>query len=124
MGALRPAQLPPPVCLAGNAQNTLAQPAVWLTIALTTVVCILPVVAFRFLRLSLRPDLSDTVSLGAVETWLAALIYPPACAAAAVRAWCGRVPVCPLTLVVGSSCLGTPVTLPSLIPTRSATRSW
>ncbi|KAK1329132.1 hypothetical protein QTO34_011311 [Cnephaeus nilssonii] len=45
----------------GNAQNTLAQPAVWLTIALTTVVCILPVVAFRFLKLNLRPDLSDTV---------------------------------------------------------------
>ncbi|XP_026579260.1 phospholipid-transporting ATPase ID-like [Pseudonaja textilis] len=45
----------------GNAQNTLAQPAVWLTIALTTVVCIMPVVAFRFLKLDLRPELSDTV---------------------------------------------------------------
>lgn len=45
----------------GNAQNTLAQPTVWLTIALTTVVCILPVVAFRFLKLNLKPDLSDTV---------------------------------------------------------------
>ncbi|XP_021014483.1 phospholipid-transporting ATPase ID isoform X1 [Mus caroli] len=45
----------------GNAQNTLAQPTVWLTIALTTAVCIMPVVAFRFLRLSLKPDLSDTV---------------------------------------------------------------
>uniref|UniRef100_A0A673T6F2 Phospholipid-transporting ATPase n=1 Tax=Suricata suricatta TaxID=37032 RepID=A0A673T6F2_SURSU len=45
----------------GNAQSTLAQPAVWLTIALTTVVCILPVLAFRFLKLSLKPDLSDTV---------------------------------------------------------------
>ncbi|XP_039074863.1 phospholipid-transporting ATPase ID isoform X3 [Hyaena hyaena] len=45
----------------GNAQSTLAQPTVWLTIALTTVVCILPVVAFRFLKLSLKPDLSDTV---------------------------------------------------------------
>ncbi|XP_060057456.1 phospholipid-transporting ATPase ID isoform X5 [Erinaceus europaeus] len=48
-------------CFVGNAQNTLAQPAVWLTIVLTTVVCILPVVAFRFLKLSLKPDLSDTV---------------------------------------------------------------
>uniref|UniRef100_A0A670JKR6 Phospholipid-transporting ATPase n=1 Tax=Podarcis muralis TaxID=64176 RepID=A0A670JKR6_PODMU len=48
----------------GNAQNTLAQPAVWLTIALTTVVCIMPVVAFRFLKLDLKPELSDTVSLG------------------------------------------------------------
>ncbi|NXK85775.1 AT8B2 ATPase, partial [Formicarius rufipectus] len=45
----------------GNAQNTLAQPAVWLTIALTTVVCIVPVVAFRFLKLDLKPELSDTV---------------------------------------------------------------
>lgn len=47
--------------LAGNAQNTLAQPTVWLTIALTTVVCIMPVVAFRFLKLDLKPELSDTV---------------------------------------------------------------
>ncbi|MBV94382.1 Phospholipid-transporting ATPase ID, partial [Eschrichtius robustus] len=45
----------------GNAQNTLAQPTVWLTIVLTTVVCIMPVVAFRFLKLNLKPDLSDTV---------------------------------------------------------------
>ncbi|XP_015997328.2 phospholipid-transporting ATPase ID isoform X2 [Rousettus aegyptiacus] len=45
----------------GNAQNTLAQPAVWLTIALTAAVCVLPVVAFRFLKLQLRPGLSDTV---------------------------------------------------------------
>ncbi|XP_068270490.1 phospholipid-transporting ATPase ID isoform X2 [Nyctibius grandis] len=45
----------------GNAQNTLAQPTVWLTIALTTVVCIMPVVAFRFLKLDLKPQLSDTV---------------------------------------------------------------
>uniref|UniRef100_A0A7M4F8Q3 Phospholipid-transporting ATPase n=1 Tax=Crocodylus porosus TaxID=8502 RepID=A0A7M4F8Q3_CROPO len=44
----------------GNAQNTLAQPIVWLTIALTTVVCIMPVVAFRFLKLDLKPELSDT----------------------------------------------------------------
>lgn len=48
-------------CPPGNAQNTLAQPTVWLTIVLTTAVCIMPVVAFRFLRLSLKPDLSDTV---------------------------------------------------------------
>ncbi|NWV27013.1 AT8B2 ATPase, partial [Origma solitaria] len=45
----------------GNAQNTLAQPTVWLTIALTTVVCVMPVVAFRFLKLDLKPELSDTV---------------------------------------------------------------
>ncbi|XP_066194016.1 phospholipid-transporting ATPase ID isoform X3 [Sylvia atricapilla] len=45
----------------GNAQNTLSQPTVWLTIALTAVVCIVPVVAFRFLKLDLKPELSDTV---------------------------------------------------------------
>lgn len=55
--ALTGLMLPPP----GNAQNTLAQPTVWLTIALTTVVCIMPVVAFRFLKLDLKPELSDTV---------------------------------------------------------------
>ncbi|XP_017324395.1 phospholipid-transporting ATPase ID isoform X1 [Ictalurus punctatus] len=45
----------------GSAQNTLAQPVVWLTIALATVICIVPVVAFRFLKLNLKPQLSDTV---------------------------------------------------------------
>ena len=54
-----------PTPLLGNAQNTLAQPAVWLTIALTTVICIMPVVAFRFLKLDLKPELSDTVSASA-----------------------------------------------------------
>uniref|UniRef100_A0A3B4D376 Phospholipid-transporting ATPase n=1 Tax=Pygocentrus nattereri TaxID=42514 RepID=A0A3B4D376_PYGNA len=41
--------------------NTLAQPVVWLTIALATVICIAPVLAFRFLKLDLKPQLSDTV---------------------------------------------------------------
>lgn len=36
----------------------------WLTIALTTVICIMPVVAFRFLKLDLKPELSDTVRFG------------------------------------------------------------
>uniref|UniRef100_A0A8D0CGF6 Phospholipid-transporting ATPase n=1 Tax=Scleropages formosus TaxID=113540 RepID=A0A8D0CGF6_SCLFO len=45
----------------GNAQNTLQQPVVWLTIALATVICIVPVLAFRFLKLDLKPQLSDTV---------------------------------------------------------------
>lgn len=45
----------------GNAQNTLAQPTVWIIIILTTIVCIMPVVAFRFLKLDLKPQLSDTV---------------------------------------------------------------
>uniref|UniRef100_H2M0W5 Phospholipid-transporting ATPase n=1 Tax=Oryzias latipes TaxID=8090 RepID=H2M0W5_ORYLA len=45
----------------GNAQNTLLQPVVWLTIALATAICIVPVLAFRFLKLDLKPQLSDTV---------------------------------------------------------------
>ncbi|XP_048881278.1 phospholipid-transporting ATPase ID isoform X1 [Brienomyrus brachyistius] len=45
----------------GSAQNTLIQPVVWMTIALATVVCIVPVLAFRFLKLDLKPQLSDTV---------------------------------------------------------------
>ncbi|XP_063055580.1 phospholipid-transporting ATPase ID [Engraulis encrasicolus] len=45
----------------GSGQNTLEQPVVWLTIALATVICIAPVLAFRFLKLDLKPQLSDTV---------------------------------------------------------------
>ncbi|XP_076135922.1 phospholipid-transporting ATPase ID isoform X3 [Alosa pseudoharengus] len=45
----------------GSAQNTLEQPVVWLTIALATVICIAPVLTFRFLKLDLKPQLSDTV---------------------------------------------------------------
>uniref|UniRef100_A0A3Q2XM92 Phospholipid-transporting ATPase n=1 Tax=Hippocampus comes TaxID=109280 RepID=A0A3Q2XM92_HIPCM len=45
----------------GSAQSTLLQPVVWLTIALATVICIVPVLAFRFLKLDLKPQLSDTV---------------------------------------------------------------
>ncbi|XP_062897993.1 phospholipid-transporting ATPase ID-like isoform X3 [Mobula hypostoma] len=44
-----------------NANNTLGQPVVWLTIALSTVICIIPVIAFRFLKLDLQPQLADTV---------------------------------------------------------------
>uniref|UniRef100_A0A8K9V7I2 Phospholipid-transporting ATPase n=1 Tax=Oncorhynchus mykiss TaxID=8022 RepID=A0A8K9V7I2_ONCMY len=45
----------------GSAQSTLVQPLVWLTIVLATVICIVPVLAFRFLKLDLKPQLSDTV---------------------------------------------------------------
>uniref|UniRef100_A0A6Q2XZV2 Phospholipid-transporting ATPase n=1 Tax=Esox lucius TaxID=8010 RepID=A0A6Q2XZV2_ESOLU len=44
----------------GSSQSTLVQPLVWLTIALATVICIVPVLAFRFLKLDLKPQLSDT----------------------------------------------------------------
>uniref|UniRef100_A0A3B4A170 Phospholipid-transporting ATPase n=1 Tax=Periophthalmus magnuspinnatus TaxID=409849 RepID=A0A3B4A170_9GOBI len=45
----------------GTAQSTLLQPVVWLTIALATAICVVPVLTFRFLKLDLRPQLSDTV---------------------------------------------------------------
>uniref|UniRef100_A0A674MU15 Phospholipid-transporting ATPase n=1 Tax=Takifugu rubripes TaxID=31033 RepID=A0A674MU15_TAKRU len=45
----------------GHAQSTLLQPVVWLTIALATAICIVPVLAFRFLKVNLKPQLSDTV---------------------------------------------------------------
>ncbi|XP_056901692.1 phospholipid-transporting ATPase ID isoform X2 [Takifugu flavidus] len=45
----------------GSAQSTLLQPVVWLTIALATAICIVPVLAFRFLKVNLKPQLSDTV---------------------------------------------------------------
>uniref|UniRef100_A0A3Q3W7G7 Phospholipid-transporting ATPase n=1 Tax=Mola mola TaxID=94237 RepID=A0A3Q3W7G7_MOLML len=45
----------------GHAQSTLLQPVVWLTIALATVICIVPVLVFRFLKVDLKPQLSDMV---------------------------------------------------------------
>ncbi|XP_028985138.1 phospholipid-transporting ATPase ID [Betta splendens] len=45
----------------GSAQSTLLQPVVWLTIALATAICVVPVLAVRFLKLDLKPQLSDTV---------------------------------------------------------------
>uniref|UniRef100_A0A7N6BJ68 Phospholipid-transporting ATPase n=1 Tax=Anabas testudineus TaxID=64144 RepID=A0A7N6BJ68_ANATE len=45
----------------GRAHSTLMQPVVWLTIALATAICTVPVLAVRFLKLDLKPQLSDTV---------------------------------------------------------------
>ncbi|XP_076016071.1 phospholipid-transporting ATPase ID-like [Genypterus blacodes] len=45
----------------GTARNSLNQPNVWLTILLTSILCILPVVAFRFVVLQLRPTINDKV---------------------------------------------------------------
>ncbi|KAL4004967.1 hypothetical protein ACER0C_004680 [Sarotherodon galilaeus] len=47
--------------LIGAARNTLNQPNVWLTIFLTFLLCILPVVAFRFIFIQLRPTINDKV---------------------------------------------------------------
>ncbi|XP_075042749.1 phospholipid-transporting ATPase ID-like [Mixophyes fleayi] len=45
----------------GTARNSLNQPSIWLAIFLTTVLCVLPVVAYRFLRSQLKPTFSDKV---------------------------------------------------------------
>ncbi|XP_051925175.1 phospholipid-transporting ATPase ID-like isoform X2 [Hippocampus zosterae] len=45
----------------GTARNTLSQPNVWLTIGLTSILCILPVVTYRFLLILLRPTINDKV---------------------------------------------------------------
>uniref|UniRef100_A0A8B9LUA2 Phospholipid-transporting ATPase n=1 Tax=Astyanax mexicanus TaxID=7994 RepID=A0A8B9LUA2_ASTMX len=47
----------------GTARNSLNQPNVWLTIFLTTILCVLPVVALRFLLIQLRPTINDKVHL-------------------------------------------------------------
>lgn len=45
----------------GVARNSLSQPNIWLTVLLTSLLCILPVVAFRFILLLLRPTINDKV---------------------------------------------------------------
>uniref|UniRef100_A0A670IWD6 Phospholipid-transporting ATPase n=1 Tax=Podarcis muralis TaxID=64176 RepID=A0A670IWD6_PODMU len=43
----------------GSARNTLNQPNVWLSIFLCVTLCVLPVVGFRFLKVQLKPTISD-----------------------------------------------------------------
>ncbi|KAM6953984.1 phospholipid-transporting ATPase ID-like [Aplochiton taeniatus] len=57
MYLLLPASFP----FIGAGRNTLNQPNVWLTILLTTILCVLPVVAYRFLLIQLRPTINDKV---------------------------------------------------------------
>nr|XP_060474559.1 probable phospholipid-transporting ATPase IM isoform X10 [Panthera onca] len=45
----------------GNARHSLAQKCIWLVILLTTVASVMPVVAFRFLKVDLCPALSDQI---------------------------------------------------------------
>uniref|UniRef100_A0A670IYH9 Phospholipid-transporting ATPase n=1 Tax=Podarcis muralis TaxID=64176 RepID=A0A670IYH9_PODMU len=45
----------------GSARNTLNQPNVWLSIFLCVTLCVLPVVGFRFLKVQLKPTISDQV---------------------------------------------------------------
>ncbi|XP_056146769.1 probable phospholipid-transporting ATPase IM [Lampris incognitus] len=45
----------------GTARNSLNQPNVWLTILLTSILCALPVVAFRFTLIQMWPTINDKV---------------------------------------------------------------
>ncbi|KAI1905184.1 hypothetical protein AGOR_G00013520 [Albula goreensis] len=45
----------------GTARNSLNQPNVWLTVLLTSILCVLPVVAYRFLLIQLWPNINDKV---------------------------------------------------------------
>ncbi|XP_041706952.2 phospholipid-transporting ATPase ID [Coregonus clupeaformis] len=45
----------------GTARNSLNQPNMWLTMLLTSILCVLPVVAYRFLRILLWPTINDKV---------------------------------------------------------------
>ncbi|XP_077570328.1 phospholipid-transporting ATPase ID-like isoform X2 [Stigmatopora nigra] len=55
--------LPSAFSFVGTARNSLSQPNVWLTIMLTSILCILPVVSYRFLFILLRPTINDKVML-------------------------------------------------------------
>ncbi|XP_059192884.1 phospholipid-transporting ATPase ID-like [Centropristis striata] len=45
----------------GTARNSLNQPNIWLTIFLTSILCVLPVVTYRFLFVQLCPSINDKV---------------------------------------------------------------
>ncbi|KAM7415669.1 hypothetical protein PAMA_017953 [Pampus argenteus] len=45
----------------GTARNTLNQPNVWLTVFLTSFLCVLPVLTYRFLLVQLCPTINDKV---------------------------------------------------------------
>ncbi|XP_066566779.1 phospholipid-transporting ATPase ID [Amia ocellicauda] len=52
----------------GTARNSLSQPNVWLTIILTSILCVLPVVAYRFILILVRPTINDKVRFKMSET--------------------------------------------------------
>uniref|UniRef100_A0A674D6M4 Phospholipid-transporting ATPase n=1 Tax=Salmo trutta TaxID=8032 RepID=A0A674D6M4_SALTR len=61
----------------GTARNSLNQPNVWLTILLTSILCVLPVVAYRFLLIQLRPTINDKVGPLTNHTLQAKAAPPP-----------------------------------------------
>ncbi|XP_068994813.1 phospholipid-transporting ATPase ID-like [Embiotoca jacksoni] len=53
--------LPSAFTFMGTARNCLSQPNVWLIILLTSILCVLPVVTYRFLLIQLCPTINDKV---------------------------------------------------------------
>nr|XP_023399530.1 phospholipid-transporting ATPase IC isoform X1 [Loxodonta africana] len=53
--------LPSTFQFTGTAANALRQPYIWLTIILTVALCLLPVIAFRFLSMTIWPSESDKI---------------------------------------------------------------
>ncbi|KAM8865930.1 phospholipid-transporting ATPase ID-like [Synchiropus picturatus] len=53
--------LPAAFPFVGTARNSLNQPNIWLTIVITSILCVLPVVTYRFLLLQLCPTINDKV---------------------------------------------------------------
>uniref|UniRef100_A0A4W6FJ88 Phospholipid-transporting ATPase n=1 Tax=Lates calcarifer TaxID=8187 RepID=A0A4W6FJ88_LATCA len=53
--------LPSAFSFIGTARNSLNQPNIWLTILLTSTLCVLPVVTYRFLLIQLCPTINDKV---------------------------------------------------------------
>lgn len=57
------------MCLTvGTARNSLDQPVVWLVIFLTTVVCIMPMMAVRFIKTDCYPTQTDKVTKHMLNT--------------------------------------------------------
>uniref|UniRef100_A0A672T524 Phospholipid-transporting ATPase n=1 Tax=Sinocyclocheilus grahami TaxID=75366 RepID=A0A672T524_SINGR len=52
----------------GTARNCLNQPNVWLTVALTAILCVLPVVAYRFFYSQISPTINDKVRYKVCQT--------------------------------------------------------
>uniref|UniRef100_A0A3Q3KLL6 Phospholipid-transporting ATPase n=1 Tax=Monopterus albus TaxID=43700 RepID=A0A3Q3KLL6_MONAL len=57
----------------GTARNSLNQPNVWLTILLTSILCVLPVVTYRFLLIQLCPTINDKVQMELSHAFTASL---------------------------------------------------
>lgn len=59
----------------GTSRNCLSEANVWLVVVLTTVVCVVPSLAVRFLRVDLSPTTTDKVVV-TVTLIVSSLFYP------------------------------------------------